>query len=273
MMKERLSRIVNHPSFVPVTVGIVSAGFGMGVGYVLGHRSSKTVHVIPAQAKELDYEELDRVLEAAEAEAKEIREANGEHDYDEEIVVPHSPPISDDERIAYGAEMVAKTLKREMTSTHKEEPVVVANTEFAANNEDWDLEKELASRNSNRPYVIHYDEYFANEMEDSGYIQMALTYYAGDDILVDQNDVPIYNHTNIVGVLKVDEQGRSVFGHGSKGDPETVYIRNDKTKAEYEISRDPAGYAEIRMGLELEGGGERAKRLAHSRVDKFRPDD
>jgi len=268
MMREKLSRIVTHPSFVPVTTSLVSVGIGMGIGYILGRRSSKNIHVIPAQ-EPLDYEELEAFI----AEAKEEAGIKGDS-LEEEIVVPAPPPVSDTDRIAYGAEMVAKTLKREMTSTHKQEPDIVATTEFA-HDEGWDYDTEVAKRNSNHPYVIHYDEYFANEMEDAGYLQMALTYYAEDDILADQNDTPVYNHTDIVGNLEDQAPGvpNVIFGHGSKGDPNTVYIRNDKRKAEYEINRDSGGFAQAVMGLDLENGGERAKRLAHSRVDKFRPDD
>lgn len=266
-MRERLSRIVTHPSFVPAATTVVSVGVGMGIGYILGRRSSKTVHVIPAQ-KFVDREEIE------DFKARPESEMRGDS-IEEEIVVPNSSGPSESERVAYGAEMVAKTLKREMTSTHKEEPEVMVTTEFAETDEDWDLEKEVAARNSTRPYVIHYDEYFAAEMEEAGYLQQALTYYAEDDILADQNDVPVYNHVDIVGNLEDVTPGvpNPIFGHGSKGDPSTVYIRNDKLKAEYEITRDSGQFAQTVMGLDLENGGERAKRLAHSKVDRFRPDD
>jgi hypothetical protein len=106
--------------------------------------------------------------------------------------------------------------------------------------DEWDYEVEMRNRSEERPYTIHQEEYMADE---KGYNQVTLTYYAGDDVLCDEQMVPIYNPETIVGALK--------FGHGS-GDGMLVYVRNDKLEAEYEIQLEPAKYAVMVLGAQAE---------------------
>lgn len=141
--------------------------------------------------------------------------------------------------------------------TPEEENVVNV---FASEDTEWDQEAEEASRqNSTEPYVISKDEFYSDEL---GYTQTTLTYYQGDDILVDQEDIPVYNYTATIGELK--------FGHGSQ-DANVFFVRNDKNKAEYEIIRDRGHYSVEVLGLEAEAQTERAQ-LKHS-LRKFRQDD
>lgn len=130
---------------------------------------------------------------------------------------------------------------------------------FSGEDDIWDTEVEEQSRSTEAPYVIHKDEFWREEM---GYSQTTLTYYVGDDILVDQEDVPVYNHSEATGELK--------FGHGS-GDQNVVYIRNDRLRAEYEIIRDRGSYEQVVLGLQAEEDLERSS-LKHS-LTRFRPDD
>lgn len=115
---------------------------------------------------------------------------------------------------------------------------------------DWDYEKELANRDSTHPYILHQDEYMNDEM---GFTQSTLTYYDGDQILADEQDVPVYNHERVVGELK--------FGHGSN-DPNVVYVRNENARAEYEILLF-SGYFE-REVLGLEADAEIDHEIKHS---------
>ena len=87
----------------------------------------------------------------------------------------------------------------------------------------WDYEMELSTRTPDSPYIIHADEYISDEMD---FRQETVTYYVGDDIMADLHDVPIYNYQSLMGELR--------WGHGS-GDNNVVYIRNEKTKQEWEV--------------------------------------
>lgn len=105
---------------------------------------------------------------------------------------------------------------------------------------NWDYEEEKEKRSMDKPYILHQDEYFSKETE---YSQSTLTYYSGDDILVDEQEVPIYNYKAVVGDLQ--------FGHGSD-DPNVVYVRNDKLSGEYEVIKDSGLYEIEVLGNEYE---------------------
>lgn len=121
------------------------------------------------------------------------------------------------------------------------EPEVVQKHIFSDTSDDWDWEAERNHREKAQIYIIHKDEYMNDEM---GYSQDSLTYYQGDQVLVDSLDKPIYNHTNFVGHdLR--------FGHGSD-DPNVVYIRNEREKMEYEIILHTGYYLAEVEGLEVE---------------------
>jgi hypothetical protein len=123
----------------------------------------------------------------------------------------------------------------------------------------WDYKIELQNRDPSKPYVLHVDEFVADEKEwDS---QSTLTWYEGDSILTDSQDTPIYDPVALIGPLR--------FGHGSL-DPNVFYVRNEKLQAEYEIIRDLGSYTEIVLGQEMERRDRRE--IKHMNVRKFRGD-
>jgi hypothetical protein len=124
--------------------------------------------------------------------------------------------------------------------------------------DDWCYEVEAQNRSDKRPYVIHYNEFMANELD---YPQSSITYYAGDDVLCDELDVPIYGRDKIVGLL--------LFGHGSQ-DPNVVYVRNEKIEAEYEILRDPGHFGVTVLGMEEEIQHSKKKKKDKEPIPKFR---
>lgn len=103
---------------------------------------------------------------------------------------------------------------------------------------EWDMTAEVASRDRNIPYVIHVDE-----RHEEDYTESTLTYYAGDDVLCDDQDKVIDDQDLVVGVGNLDK-----FGHGS-GDASIVYIRNDKLGIEVEVIKSDKTYAEEVHGL------------------------
>lgn len=123
---------------------------------------------------------------------------------------------------------------------------------FATGGDTWDLLKELKGRTESAPYILHRDEFHADEKD---YRQYSLTYYAGDNIMTNEDDDEVmYNHDRVVGELK--------WGHGS-GSPIMVFVRNDKLRAEYEITYVDGLYSEEVQGLEIENN-QRVKNLEHS---------
>lgn len=84
-----------------------------------------------------------------------------------------------------------------------------------------------------QPYIITPEEY-----EESEYKQVSLTYYEGNDVLEE----------DFGGVISEDDIDRLVgadfashFGE-NKYDKDTVFVRNDALKTDYEICRDYGSY-------------------------------
>ena len=80
-----------------------------------------------------------------------------------------------------------------------------------------------------KPYVISPDEY--GEMDD--YDLYSYTYYA-DKVLADENNEPIEDVDQRIGL-------ESLNHFGEYGD-DSVYVRNDELKADYEILLDNEKY-------------------------------
>lgn len=251
-------------------VGVLGVAAGAGIGYVVVKkvRQSRLEVGEPDNGQlVLDYDGVssddevverpppvvlkekvpDRILEQEEVADRVLTdytkaaEALAEPDEDE------TEDISDDEE-----------LDESEDSEDSEDPEI--QNIFANSGEGWDYEEERKRRNPELPYIIHQDEYFRDE---GGRQQHTLTWYEGDDVLVDESDKPVYNHHDVVGELK--------FGHGSN-DANVVYIRNERMRSEYEVLRHTGHFAEEILGLHQEV--EIENELQHSdRVRRFRSSD
>jgi len=109
-------------------------------------------------------------------------------------------------------------------------------------NDGWVYAQELTQRSTNRPYIIHQDEFATNESE---YQQVTYTYYAGDDTLTDEDDTVLNNRENLIGVNTLR------WGHGAD-DINLVHIRNPQLELEFEICRTPRSFEEEVLGLQNE---------------------
>ncbi len=80
-----------------------------------------------------------------------------------------------------------------------------------------------------RPYIISPDKF--GEFED--YVQISLTYYS-DGILADDADEIVDNVADTVG--------SDFASHFGDYEDDSVFVRNDRLKCDYEISRDNRAY-------------------------------
>lgn len=106
----------------------------------------------------------------------------------------------------------------------------------------WDYSVELKQRDPRKPYVIHIDEWSENE---SDYTLVEYTWYEGDSVLADDNDIPIDFPDDKVGLDNLENR----FGHGS-GDANVVFIRNDVIESLYEINRSNGSYEQEVHGFD-----------------------
>lgn len=286
-LRRRIQPALEEPIRTHILVGAGALCVGLGVGYLLGKRNryvatvevedTTDIHADPNQMKfEFDSAELAEELEETRRVLEDIRAHRLERAREEDLSV--SFVVEEDEEREADVDLVikdeddsvedfvAERLKAAMVSTPssldpEEEPTVTASV--FSDDDDWDHDEEVRKRTTTEPYILHKDEFWA---EEKNYTQTTLTYYDGDQILVDQDEAPIYNHDRVTGPLK--------FGHGS-GDKNVVYIRNDKLKAEYEILFDSGLYTVEVLGLDIPDNARvrdrpRDREIRHSSYRKFR---
>lgn len=83
-----------------------------------------------------------------------------------------------------------------------------------------------------KPYVISPEEF--GEFEE--YEKISLTYYS-DEVLADENDEEVNDVDEIVG-----EESLTHFG---EYEDDSVFVRNDRLKCDYEILLDQRNYSDI----------------------------
>jgi hypothetical protein len=289
---------INKEWAIPAAVGVVSFGVGAAVGYILSTRSFKKVidegkeeiERLESEQLELDFKraeldkEFNKQIQQSILVIRELKEEGqiflkkfsvGEMDETEKSSSdPEPDPVPEPQVIQPESEPEPEEPEPEEESSinytiesnvRKEEIMSVGETlaKAFANpaNDGWNWDEELMKRgNKTRPYVIHRDEYY--NKEEPYYSQDTLTYYAGDDILTDSNDVPLYDAKYIVGDLE--------FGRGS-GDPNVCYVRNDRLQAEYEVLCEHGTFGTMILGDHVQDLIKKSK-IRHS-LDKFRDDD
>jgi hypothetical protein len=104
---------------------------------------------------------------------------------------------------------------------------------------DEELVEELGKRSVWLPYIVSDDEFMANDVDHH---QASLTYFEGDETLVDEKEEPIEDIDKYVGEKNLR------FGYRSN-DRNIVYIRNEKLRMDFEISRSQGQYVEEVLGM------------------------
>ena len=92
--------------------------------------------------------------------------------------------------------------------------------------------KEEQASMEEKPYVISPEEF--GEFEE--YEKISLSYYA-DQVLADENDELIEDVEDIVGMESLT--------HFGEYEDDSVFVRNDRLKCDYEILMDQRTYSEV----------------------------
>lgn len=82
-------------------------------------------------------------------------------------------------------------------------------------------------------YVISPDEFGATD----DYTQISLVYYDGDEVLADEEDEVV---EDIAGTV-----GEDFAEHFGEYEDDTVFVRNDRLRCDYEICKDNRSYADV----------------------------
>lgn len=256
---------------------LVVGGIG---GYLYGKKQGTVTVVQPASQQmtfDFDKSEVAEVLaqdpqlEALLDEEERIQEqAQAAMRNDEVLHIPMEgdpqkvldPRAAPEPKHDYTKPLRDEAARRELEhqAEVEEKPVLNFVNVFTVDDGQWVMEEELSQRSREAPYVIHVDEFSNDEMD---FRQETLTYYAGDDIMADSADTPIYDYQGLMGTLK--------FGHGS-GDKNVVYIRNEAIRMEWEILRESGSFEQEVLGFAIEQAAAEQD-LKHSSTLKFRRGD
>lgn len=284
-MKKQLFRVFEHPAALPV----MTAVYGVAAGYFVGSRRAEknllveggdvTIEEARANPDQFilhfpDMEEAESLSfdRPPKAEPQEETPSEEVSEEDRVRVLQHLGRITEVkeeegetvvkmELTEEGAEVVYEGVAEADAATealaqsamvgYGAQEEVVENI-FATPEGEWDYDEEIANRGPRDPFVIHADEYHS---EESGFRQAKLTYYAGDDVMTDEDDQPVFNFEEIIGPL--------MWGHGSNNG-DLFYARNPRLEAEYEIERSYESYAHAILGIEAEAAAS-AEEVRHSR--------
>ena len=99
-----------------------------------------------------------------------------------------------------------------------------------------DSTEENEGRETNRHYVISPEQFGENE----DYEQISLTYFA-DQVLADENDEMIEDVEERVGFESLS--------HFGEYEDDSVFVRNDDRKCDYEILMDQRLYSDVIKGM------------------------
>ena len=194
-MNEKIQSIIHDPKTknVAIGVGVVAGITGVvyAVRYIKRRRAEKTVVFVPNKAErakmEIDLEDIPILYESS---------------IDQKVQTFIQDKVDN--------RLVSESLIEAMITGEEPEEVIMQNVFTQVTDPEWDYEEEVKNRKPSEPYIIHRDEFFSDEMD---FLQSTFTYYAGDNILIDEDDTPIYNHEIVTGPLN--------FGHGS-GDSNVI---------------------------------------------------
>jgi hypothetical protein len=228
----QVTRSINVSALGYLTLGL---GVGVAVGFFFGRRWNR--EKIRAEAFAESEEEVEKIKAYYQQKVTAARVKPSVEEVIEEkgyststIVVEPERPLKPPVPISGHPFAPSKDPKRTAAGEKQK-------------NDGWNYAYELSQRSPDRPFVIHQDEFFSHE---SGYSQTTYSYYAGDDVLADENDSVLSNIDNLVGTDNINR-----WGHGSD-DFNVVYIRNPVLELEFEVCRTPKSYEEEVMGLERE---------------------
>jgi hypothetical protein len=292
-MNEQIIKVLTNHKYAILSsvVGVASFASGTALGYVWGKRNGDTFIInqsaleddgVRVNLEEIDDYELfhnststwSEKIEAAMADPDTVvtfgsfgllpegfledeDETDWETDDDAEFFLEEDElQEAILEQLYSEANKEAEEAYNNLLISETDQVVTEVHNVFANNDDQWVYEDELAIRSADLPYVIHKDEFVADE---AGCDQRTVTYYEGDDIMANEEDIPMYDFNSMMGDLK--------WGHGSC-DPNVVYIRNEKLEMEWEVLLHTGRFDVEVLGSDIEDAYA-SKDLKNS-VQKFR---
>lgn len=180
------------------------------LGFIIGAASGATVawYLLKDKYETLAQEEIDSVKEVFARREQEMK--------DETVKRNVAEGIKDSDRTKPDLKEYAEQLKKNGYTRYS----------------DLSADDEGVSDKQTKPYVIPPEQLG----DDENYDQISLTYYA-DGVLADENDEVIDDVEETVGIESLN--------HFGEYEDDSVFVRNDTRKCDYEILLDQRTYSEV----------------------------
>ncbi len=180
------------------------------LGFIIGAASGATVawYLLKDKYETLAQEEIDSVKEVFARREQEMK--------DETVKRNVAEGIRDSDRTKPDLKEYAEQLKKNGYTRYS----------------DLSADDEGVSDKQTKPYVIPPEQFG----DDEEYEQISLTYYA-DGVLADENDEVIEDVEDAVGIDSLN--------HFGEYEDDSVFVRNDARKCDYEILLDQRTYSEV----------------------------
>lgn len=180
------------------------------LGFIIGAVSGATVawYLLKDKYETLAQEEIDSVKEVFARREQEMK--------DETVKRNVAEGIKDSDRTKPDLKEYAEQLKKNGYTRYS----------------DLSADDEGVSDKQTKPYVIPPEQFGDNEEHE----QISLTYYA-DGVLADENDEVIEDVEDAVGIDSLN--------HFGEYEDDSVFVRNDARKCDYEILLDQRTYSEV----------------------------
>lgn len=180
------------------------------LGFIIGAASGATVawYLLKDKYETLAQEEIDSVKEVFARREQEMK--------DETVKRNVAEGIKDSDRTKPDLKEYAEQLKKNGYTRYS----------------DLSADDGGVSDKQTKPYVIPPEQFGDNEEHE----QISLTYYA-DGVLADENDEVIEDVEDAVGIDSLN--------HFGEYEDDSVFVRNDARKCDYEILLDQRIYSEV----------------------------
>lgn len=238
---EDMANVTRHIDATAVRYFLGGVAFGAALGFFIGYRFNR--EKIKADAFKESEAEIEEIRNHYQQRMKATENAAEKADLAQIVVKEGYTPGP-----AEGPDVILQTdydrsqrPLKPMVPVNPAKPIFRSVDAEKDKMDGWNFPKELSQRTADRPYIIHQDEFAQNETEFS---QVTYTYYAGDDVLLGEDDDIILDRDEVVGLGMLNR-----FGHGTD-DFNILYVCNPVLEVEIEICRSPGSYEVEVLGLE-----------------------
>lgn len=231
---------------------------GIGLGYLAGWYFTKTKYEEILQVRQKEFDQPDAEVASEKTYSTEEKKPNlldtAAEAYEKTEEKVHIPTKEELEQLSLDIEHERQESRRydALSDVYSGNPTI--NTVVAEQADD-SVEPAMYKDYISGPQLIRFWEY-----TDGDFKKVDLTYFEGDDVLMDEDERIIRDIDGTIGLESLKN-----FGYYNP-DPKVVYVRNNRLEVDFEVMRDEGSFAEQILGVQTED-------TEDHKILKMKPDD